>query len=235
MPSTLHKDLLGQAIHDFWITGEDLPIEVWMNGRRDGDMSASVFFRKYAQMQSWDRQALRLSKGSVLDVGAGAGSHSLLLEQRGFDVSALEISPLACEVMKARGAKRVMNEDVLHVKGIPFDTVLLLMNGLGLLGTEQETLKLFRHLKKMLTKGGQILGDSTDILYARMDSLGGFQDKGAYYGQVEFILKYKGKQSLPFNWLYLDPSLLAELSDKAGLRCEIMYRSKDFHYLARLT
>jgi hypothetical protein len=87
----------------------------------------------------------------------------------------------------------------------------------------------------MLTKGGQIIGDSTDILYSRMDSLSGFPPGNTYYGEVEFRLEYCGVKGTPFRWLYLDPSLLAELSDKAGLHCEIVQRSKDFHYLARLT
>jgi SAM-dependent methyltransferase len=228
-------DLLGYALRDYFVNGTDVPVKVWINGRRDEDLMPSLFFRNYRHMRAWDRQALRMAKGSVLDAGAGSGGHSLILQGRGMDVTAVERSPASCEVMRLRGVQRVIQENLFDLRGIPFDTILMLMNGLGMAGTEKETLKLFRHLRKMLTKGGQIIGDSTDILYSRMDSLSGFPPGNTYYGEVEFRLEYCGVKGTPFRWLYLDPSLLAELSDKAGLHCEIVQRSKDFHYLARLT
>jgi len=191
--------------------------------------------RSYHQMKGWERQALSFCKGSVLDVGAGTGGHSLTLQKRGLDVTAIEISPSCCEVMRERGIEQVINDSIFNLKGIEYNTILLMMNGLGMCGNESETLRLFKHLKKLLAKGGQIIGDSTDILYARMNAMENFDFNGKFYGEVEFQLGYKNKKGTPFNWLYLDPVLLAELSDKAGLKAEIVRRDKDFHYLARLT
>lgn len=197
-------------------------------------MAPEVFFRQYNRMQGWERRALQLARGSVLDIGAGAGCHSLILQQRGLDVVAVESSVSASEVMRLRGVERVIHSRIEDIKGIPFDTILLLMNGIGMCGHEAETLGLLRHCRKLLAKNGQILGDSTDVLYAQMNTLGSFSGSH-YYGRAEFVIEYRGVKSKPFKWLYLDPSLLSELADKAGLQAEIVYRGEGFHYLARLT
>jgi SAM-dependent methyltransferase len=228
-------DPLGSAMHDFFHKGADYPIQVSINGRRDEDMLPSLFFRKYQTMRGYERLALKLCKGSVLDVGAAAGCHSLVLQRRGLDVTALEKSPLAAEVARLRGVERVICDDVFHVKGIQFNTILLLMNGLGMGGNEEGTLKLLKHLKKMLAPKGCIYGDSTDILYQTMDVNGVFGQGHEYHGQVKFDLKYRGVKAEPFPWIYLDPALLAELCDKAGLKCQIIHRDPNFHYLAKIT
>jgi len=230
----VHPDLLGYAIHRYHFMGDTSPINIWINGRRDADMQPSVFFRNYSHMQGWERRAMQLTRGSVLDVGAGAGCHSLLLQRRGLDVTALDQSPLACDVMHDRGVHRILQENISDVRGISFDTILFMMNGLGMSGTSSQTIKMLSHCRKLLGKKGQILGDSTDILYSRMNSLEAFgQDH--YYGEVEFEIEYHGMRAAPFRWLYLDPALLAELADKAGLEVNIEYRDSDFHYLARMT
>jgi hypothetical protein len=108
------------------------------------------------------------------------------------------------------------------------------MNGLGMAGSEEGTLKLLKHLKRLLAPKGYIIGDSTDILYNTMNAERAFNSKVEYYGEVEFKLKYKGIEADPFKWIYIDPALLAELADKAGLHCDIIHRDANFHYLAKL-
>lgn len=230
-----YSDLLGNAILDAHRGKFNGEVKVWMNGRKEAGYDPAVFLRSYREMVGWERQALKLAKGSVLDVGAGAGGHSLVLQKRGLDVTAIDVSPSCCQVMSERGVQHIINDSVFNLKGIEYNTILLMMNGLGMAGTEQETLRLFKHLKRLLAKGGQIIGDSTDILYAQMNAMANYEVNGTFYGQVEFQLGYKNKKGTPFSWLYLDPVLLAELSDKAGLKAEVVRRDKDFHYLARLT
>lgn len=231
----IKRDPIGMAIADFYRSGKDLPIEVFINGKQDAPMMPSLFFRTYSKMKGYERLALRMCKGSVLDIGAAAGCHSLILQKRNLDVTSLEISPLACAVLTARGVRRVVNENIFDVKGIEFNTILMLMNGLGMAGSEEGTAKLLRHLKRMLAHKGMILGDSTDILYNTMDVNKAFDEKENYYGQVEFRLKYDGVEADPFQWIYLDPALLSELCDKVGLQCQILHRDENFHYLAKIT
>jgi SAM-dependent methyltransferase len=229
------EDPLGVAMQDYWLTGKDRNIEIKINGKKDEPMKASLFFRNYQSMRGYERLALRMAKGSVLDIGAAAGCHSLILQKRKMDVTAIEKSPLASIVASQGGVKRVLNDDVFNLKGIEYNTILLLMNGLGLGGSEAGTLKLLKHIKRLLAPKGVIIGDSTDILYNTMDATSAFTIGGKYYGEVVFQLKYDGVEAEPFNWIYIDPSLLAELADKAGLTCNILHRDADFHYLAKLT
>lgn len=228
------SDPMGVAVHDYFFTGIDTPIKAKINGVPDHDMFPSLFFRNYQKMQGYERLALKLCKGSILDVGACVGSHSLILQKRKFDVTALEKSALACEIAKQRGVKRVICDDVFNLKGIEYNTILVLMNGLGIAGNEEKTLKLLKHLKRLLAPKGIILGDSTDVLYRTMNADMAFEIGEAYHGNVEFELTYKRIKADKFNWIYLDPALLAELCDKAGLACEIIYRDDNFHYLAKL-
>lgn len=229
------KDPIGAAIKDYWENGTAPLIDVVINNERDDPMPPSIFFRNFQHMKGYERMALKMCKGSVLDVGAAAGCHSLILQKRNLDVTALEKSKWACEVMTARGVKRILNENIFNLKGIEYNTILLLMNGLGMGGDEKGTLKLLKHLKKLLAPKGMIIGDSTDILYSTMKAEEVFEEGENYYGQVEFKLSYKKVKGEPFNWIYLDPALLADLADKAGLTCNIIYRDDNFHYLAKLT
>jgi SAM-dependent methyltransferase len=229
------SDPMGVAVYDYFLTGIDQPIKAKINGVPDHDMFPSLFFRNYQQMKGYERLALKLSRGSVLDVGACVGSHSLILQKRKLDVTALEKSPLASEVASLRGVKRVMCEDVFNVKGIEYNTILVLMNGLGIAGDEAKTLKLLKHLKRLLAPKGFILGDSTDVLYRTMNASKAFEIGEEYHGNVEFELTYKRIKADKFKWIYLDPALLSELCDKAGLKCEIIYRDENFHYLAKLS
>jgi SAM-dependent methyltransferase len=197
-------------------------------------MWPSLFFRNYQQMKGYERLALKLAKGSVLDVGACVGSHSLILQKRNIDVTALERSELACQVALERGVNHVVCEDVFNLRGIEYNTILVLMNGFGIAGDEAKTLKLLKHLKRLLAPKGCIIGDSTDVLYRTMDAGKAFEIGDKYHGNVEFELTYNGVKADKFKWIYLDPALLSELCDKAGLSCEIIYRDNNFHYLAKL-
>lgn len=238
MQSTLVQDIiqdpLGVAMRAYFEHGDDTPVKVFINGKKDADMYPSLFFRSYAQMKGYERLALKMAKGSVLDVGSAAGCHSLILQKRGLDVTAVEISPIAAAIAAQRGVKQVLNDNIFQVKGIPFNTILLLMNGLGMGGSEEGTLKLLKHLKKMLVRKGMIIGDSTDILYNTMNVSGAFESGDDYHGKVKFQLVYKKIEANPFDWIYLDPALLSELADKAGLSCTIVHRDANFHYLAKL-
>jgi len=231
----IKSDPIGVAVYDYYLSGIDHPIKAKINGVADHDMLPSLFFRKYQQMKGFERLALKLCKGSVLDVGACVGSHSLILQKRKLDVTAIEKSSLSAEVASLRGVKRVMCEDVFNLKGIEYNTILVLMNGLGIAGDESKTLKLLKHLKRLLAPKGFILGDSTDVLYRTMNADKAFDIGDEYHGNVEFELTYKGVKADKFKWIYLDPALLSELCDKAGLKCEIIYRDENFHYLAKLS
>jgi hypothetical protein len=96
-------------------------------------MPIETLFRSFAGMPELEQKALKLAQGRTLDVGAGAGCHSLILQEKGIDVTAIDISPLSVETMRERGVMKVLQQDFFTLN-TQFDTILLLMNGIGIVG-----------------------------------------------------------------------------------------------------
>jgi SAM-dependent methyltransferase len=232
------KDLIGKAILDFQ-TGnspEDLLTET--NITEADEMSVAYLFRDFKQMPKIEQRALRLAKGKILDVGCGAGSHSLYLQRNGFDVTAIDISENAIKACELRGVENASVKNLLDLTGETFDTILLLMNGTGIFGRLKNTSKFLQHLKALLNPGGQILIDSSDIIYMfDEDEDGGkwISTETDYYGELTFQLSYKGEQETPFDWLYLDYDTLQNAANANGLQCELVAEGEHYDFLARLT
>ncbi|MEJ6791805.1 MAG: class I SAM-dependent methyltransferase, partial [Lacinutrix sp.] len=192
-------------------------------------------FRSYSKMPEIEQKALQLSKGKTLDVGCGAGSHSLYLQHKNFYVKAIDISKGALDVCKKRG---VINAELILLleEKENFDTILLLMNGTGIFQTLKDVPKYLKHLKSLLNKNGQILIDSSDIKYMFEDEDGGFwQDlNSSYYGELDYYLSYKNEEETPMKWLYLDFNTLAIACDSVGLQCEKILDGEHYDYLAKL-
>jgi SAM-dependent methyltransferase len=183
-------------------------------------------------MNAAELEALNRCKGRVLDVGAGAGCHALALQQRGMDVLALERSTLSCEVIRARGVRKVGEADVMSLSGQQFDTILLLMNGFGIAGTEDGLVGLLGHLKTLLAPGGRILGDSTDIRYFKEESATLDLSAGSPC-EVEFEVRCDRKTQV-FPWIYPDEVLLEVLAEEAGLQYQTVMHTDDYHFLCEL-
>jgi SAM-dependent methyltransferase len=231
------KDLFGKAILDFQTNNspEDLLTET--NISEPDEMSVEYLFRSYNDMPKLEKKALQLAKGRVLDVGCGAGSHGLYLQEKGYDVMAIDISSNAVKACELRGLKNVKVQDILDVENEKFDTILLLMNGTGIFGTLSETSKYLQKLKSLLNLNGQILIDSSDIIYMFDEDEDGSYSVPAngYYGELTFTISYKNETEIPFSWLYLDYNTLQNAAHANGLQCELMLEGKHFDYLAKLT
>jgi SAM-dependent methyltransferase len=178
-----------------------------------------------------------LCKGNVLDIGCAAGSHSLHLQQAGFEVFALDRSPGAIETCRRRGVINTVQADILQYQDRTFDTLLMLMNGIGIAEKLKKLGPFLEHLKSLLHPNGQILLDSSDIIYMfEQDDDGGYwvPNNGKYYGEVTYTLAYKGVQGKPFSWLYIDFERLKEIVEAHGMRCELVMSGAHYDYLARL-
>ena len=230
------KDLFGQAILDYQTQNapEDLVTET--NISEADAMSVAYLFRTYQEMPKIEKKALQLAKGKILDVGCGAGSHSLYLQQKGFEVTAIDISPNAIKACQLRGLKDARVQHLLELKNEQFDTILLLMNGTGIFGTLAETSKYLQKLKSLLTPNGQILIDSSDIIYMfDQDEDGAYMVPATgYYGELTFNVSYKGQTEDTFPWLYLDYNTLQNAAHANGLQCELLLEGDHFDYLAKL-
>ena len=231
------KDLMGRAIWDYFYqeNPEDLQTETSISEL--DDLPVSYLFRNYKEMNALEQKALDLSFGKVLDVGAGAGSHSLYLQnKRNLDVAALDISPKSIEICKARGVKNAVCEDFLKFSNDKFDTILLLMNGTGIFQSLKNLDQYLQKLKNLISENGQILLDSTDILYMydQDDDGGVLVPAIGYYGELDYYIHYKGESELPMKWLYLDFNTLKNAAIANGFKIQKI-KQLDDSYLAKLT
>ena len=231
------KDLMGRAIWDYYYqeNSEDLQTETSISEL--DDLPVSYLFRDYQEMNALEKKALDLSFGKVLDLGCGAGSHSLYLQnERKLEVTALDISPKSIEVCKARGVKNAICEDLLQFSEKDFDTILLLMNGTGIFQSLEHIDQYLQKLKSLVVENGQILLDSTDILYMYdQDEDGGvLVPATGYYGELDYYLHYKGESELPMKWLYLDFDTLENAAIANGFKIQKIEQLED-SYLAQLT
>lgn len=230
------KDLFGQALIDYQNANYSEDIITSTNISDDDVLPLPYLFREFKEMPELEQKALKLCKGSVLDVGCGSGSHSLYLQENYFQIKAIDISKGAIEVAKQRG---VLNTKILNIldETETYDTILLLMNGTGIFQKLVYVSKYLSHLKSLLKPNGQILIDSSDIKYMYEDDDGGFwiDTNANYYGELDYFLSYKGEKEIPMKWLYLDFETLKLACETVGLKFELVMEGEHFDYLARLS
>ena len=227
---------MGRAIAEYWETKRADRLRVFSPMFEEDEIPLTTLFRSYEDMPEIERKAIDMAKGRILDVGAGAGCHSLVLQERGMDVTAIDISPLSVETMKEREVKKVIEQDFFTLEG-QYDTILMLMNGIGIVGTLERMPEFFRQLDKILAPEGQLLCDSSDISYVFEDEEGliDIPNEMDYYGEHSFRMQYKDTIGEPFDWLYIDEDTLKEKARRYGYTAEVMAEGEHYDYLARIT
>jgi len=228
---------MGAAMLDYLQGDTDAEVLVVSNITEDDIIPVNYLFRTLDEMPLLEQEALNACRGKILDIGAGAGSHALVLQERGAAVTALDLSEGAVAVMKSRGVEQVLNADVFNLQQQDYDTLLLLMNGIGIAGTLNGLYRFLDHVKGLLNKDGQILLESSDILYMYEDEDGSvlLDLNAGYYGEVTYNMKYKEHESGTFKWLFIDAGLLEQYADEQGYECEVLVEGDYGNYLARLT
>jgi len=231
------KDLMGKAVWDYFHNENPENLQTETSISELDELPVEYLFRDFEDMNDIEQKALELAHGKVLDIGAGAGSHALYLQdKRELDVLALDISPKSIEVCKQRGIGKAVSENMLDFFGETFDTILLLMNGTGIFESLEKIDTYLQKLHTLLSDQGQILIDSTDILYMfdRDEDGGVYIPAGGYYGELDYIVHYKGESEDPIKWLYLDYTTLKNAAENNGFTIEKIMQDED-SYLAKLT
>jgi SAM-dependent methyltransferase len=225
------KDILGNALLDHFEGVQTN--KLWINNRYGPkeEMPLDVFFRDFADMPQLEQIALDKCKGTVLDIGAGAGSHALVLQTKGLAVTALDVSAKAVTIMQQRGVEDALETDIFTYTSYKYDTLLLMMNGIGLCGTIQQLRLFLQQTKQLLNPGGQLLFDSSDIAYLYEGDL----PTDSYYGELWYQYAYKGQKTEWFKWLYIDQVTLSNIATDEGWKAEVLYDDGMDQYLARLT
>ncbi len=237
------KDLFGKAILDYQTNNDPQDLITETSISEEDEMSVAYLFRTFEAMPKIEQKALSLAKGKVIDVGCGAGSHSLYLQnERKLDVTSIDISENAIKTCKLRGLKKARVQDILFLENEKFDTILLMMNGAGMCGKLKYLSKFLLKLKSLLHENGQILLDSSDIIYMFDEEDSEDLEVGkwvpadnAYYGEVIFNITYKGKKEKPFDWMYIDYNTIQNEALAIGLKCELILEGEHYDYLAQIT
>ena len=230
------KDLFGKALLDYYNGNYTEDIITATSISTEDVLPLPYLFRTYEEMPKLEQEALNLANGAILDVGCGSGCHSLYLQEKGLDVTSIDISEGAVEVASKQGLKKAHLMDFQNVKET-YDTVLMLMNGAGILKSVEHAPKCLAKLKEIIKPDGQALVDSSDLSYMYHDEDEDFwvDLNASYYGELDYFVSYKGEKEEPFSWLYLDFYLLRDLCLKSGLNCELAYEGDHYDYLARIT
>ena len=238
-------DPMGAAIYDFHKNGRAGVLKVYSSEFDDDEIPVCDLFRSFEQMPELEKLALEMAEGEILDVGAGSGCHSLALMAMDKTVKAIDISPLSVSVMKERGVDAAQVNFYDESYAGPFDTVLMLMNGTGIIGNLDNIPAFFERLKALLTPGGCVLIDSSDLRYLFEEEDGSLMIDLAddYYGQLDYQMEYvgavdkdlEGIKGEPFDWLYLDFDSLAYYAEECGFNAELVAEGEHYDYLAKLT
>ena len=230
-------DAMGNAIADYARTGKAAKLIVTSTMLDDDEMPVDLLFRGFADMPAIEQEALRLAQGKILDVGAGSGCHALALQEMGKDVCAIDISILSVEVMRERGVRNARAINLFDERLCDrFDTIILLMNGAGMMQRMENIPMFFSRMRQLLAPGGKILMDSSDLIYIYEDEDGSVDIDlaGDYYGQVDFAMRYGNIQGDSFDWLYIDFGTLSLHAELNGFTCRMVKEGEHYDYLAEL-
>lgn len=233
------KDIFGKAATAFYYHQDPTEIKVHSPDFEDDLIEVPYLFRDYSEMPPLEKKALNLCFGKVLDVGCSVGSHALYLQEtRNLEVFGIDISPGVIEIAKARGLQNALQKDFFSFQTEKFDTILMLMNGSGIIGKLSNLDEFFNRAADLLKPGGKILMDSSDLSYLYdADEDGGIwvNPEDGYYGELQFQISYKGEKSEVFNWLYIDFNSLELAANKNKFSCRLVSKGKHYDYLAELT
>lgn len=232
------QDAMGTAILEYQHTHRASRLRVLSSMFDEDEIPVPYLFRALPEMPPLEQQALDLASGRILDVGGGAGCHAYELQQRGADVLSIDISPLSCQAMQERGIRQVQCVNLFDRRLLgPFDTILMLMNGTGIVGRLKNMPDFLQRIQQLLAPGGQLLIDSSDLryLYQNDDGTYDIDPLGPYYGEVDYQMVYRKVKGEPFDWLYVDFQTLSMLCQNNSLQCELVAEGEHYDYLARIT
>ena len=219
------KDPMGAAIADYFKRHKADRLRVFSSQFDEDEIPVEELFRTEKQMPLLERTALQMATGKILDVGAGSGCHSLTLQEAGKEVHAIDISPLSVEVMKQRGVRSVSQTNLFNEQfADEYDTILMLMNGSGIIGKLENLPDFFRKMKLLLRPGGCVLMDSSNLSYLFEEEDGSIVINlaGDYYGEVDFQMQYKNVKGDSFDWLYIDFQTLSIYAAENGFKAELV-------------
>lgn len=228
---------MGKAIQDYHQTGRAKTLRILSPMFEDDELPVAHLFRTKQEMNMLERTALELAHGRVLEVGAGSGCHTLYLQERGLETTAIDVSPIAVEVQRQRGVKDARLIDFFDMlPDTRFDTILMLMNGIGICGKCTQLPYFFARIDTLLAPGGCLITDSSDLAYIYEDEEGILDLTGVtnYYGEIEFQMQYSTMLGPTFHWLYVDLTTLTTYANAAGFTVTLVQEDENNSFLVKI-
>ena len=230
-------DVFGAAIQAHAQSKSEGKIIVENNVGDGYEIPLHYLFREFQEMPELEKRALAECKGNVLEVGAGAGSHARCLRKTGMDPFLIDTSQGAVQYLSSTGfrAEKVDYFDFRSTE--KFDTILMMMNGIGIVQKVNRFQEFFDKAKSLLSSDGQIICDSADLSYLYEDENGEIwiDLNSDYYGEVEFKMKFEEVETDWFPWLFVDFDTLNFYASENGFDCECLMTDENSQFLARLT
>jgi SAM-dependent methyltransferase len=220
------------ALLSYWNGNKKAKIGIKMDDGSITWMPIKIYFRKPKDFPKIEQIALKMCRGNTLDVGAGAGAHSLELQRLGKNVMALDSCAEGIEIIKQLGIKRFALADFLEFEvQEKFDTLLFLMNGAGLAGNLDGLRKYLRKSHELTNADGQLIVDSSDLRNGEVE----LDFDSEYFGEINYQLIFEETEGAVYQWLYVDQEKLAEIAAECHWNCNIIFEQEDGSYLAQLT
>lgn len=228
----------GNALLDYYTGNSNAEILF----RRDDGMEvivpADIFFRDQDNFSSIEKEAVKLCRGHVLDIGAGTGSQSLILQNSDYRVTSIDIDFNAVTIMKRRRLKDVQCCNIFEFRGGKFDTLLMLGHGIGMVETIDGLDRFLEYAHNLIALNGQMLLDSLDVRKTtdknNLTYLEANHKAGRYIGEIRMQCEYQDKKGPYYGWLQVDEETLKNYAELNGWKYQTIRSEKNGDYLARL-
>lgn len=205
----------------------------------DFGSDAGLYFTEYEDWSDLERQAINRAKGRILDVGCGAGRHALYLQKKGFDVTAIDNSPGAIKVCRARGFKEALVRpinDVDRFKRDSFDTILMLGNNFGLFGDRENAKAILGKFARITSSDAKIIagtrnpyrtGDQDHLAYHKLN-----KKRGRMAGQIRMRIRYGKIVGEWFDYLFVSPDEMRDILSDTDWHIAELINSEEANYFA---
>ena len=230
---------LGLALEAYFRGDADAQLIIRRDDGLENPLPVSYFFRNPSESTNIDKAALEHCRGHVLDVGAGSGLHSIVLEERRFQVTPIDISAQAVEIMRTRGLSDARCADFFELQDGSFDTILMMGHGIGMVETIAGLDRFLVHARRLLNKDGQVLLDSADVRVTEDPVHLAYHEAnrkaGRYVGEVTVELQFQSHKGPSCGWLHVDPDKLKGHAERAGWQTEVVVKEYSGDYLVKLS
>ena len=209
------------------------------DGYFDVSSGAQTYFSGYDDWTEHHKRAIEFAKGRVLDIGCGAGRHSIYLQSKGVNVTGIDSSPLAIKVCRLRGLKKakVMSiAEISRFKPCSFDTILMLGNNFGLFGSFSNARLLLNRLCKITSPNAMIIAESNDpyktenpfhLRYQKAN-----RRRGRMPGQMRIRIRYMKYVGKWFDYLIVSREEMRGILKGTGWKVKKFIYSNSSPYVA---